>query len=66
MAGATARTPAIVSPDHADDFVVSELVASEAGAHSPFGTDVVFPLPVEKLFYTHPGPETRPNLADGR
>ncbi|MGN6605698.1 MAG: hypothetical protein ACTHMS_01620 [Jatrophihabitans sp.] len=63
MAGATERTPAIVSPAHPDDFVVSELLGSEAGAHSPFGPEMIFPLPVEKLHYVHPGPESRPNLA---
>jgi hypothetical protein len=47
------------------DFVVSELASDAAGAHSPFG-DLEFPLPVDKIFYKHPGPAERPNLADGR
>jgi hypothetical protein len=31
---------------------VSELVADRAGGPSPFGDDLVFPLPVEELTYT--------------
>lgn len=46
------------------DFRVSELVSDAAGAHSPFG-DTEFPMPLDKLIYTHPGPENRPRLADG-
>jgi hypothetical protein len=48
------------------DFHVSEFAADMAGSLSPFGSDLEFPLPVEKLRYTHPGPEARPHLADGR
>jgi hypothetical protein len=67
MAGTAPREPAIIlSGAHAEDFVVSELASSEAGAHSPFGPDVVVPLPFEKLQYKHPRPEDRPNLAEGR
>ena len=64
MAGTAPREPAIIT--HRDDFHVSELASSEAGATSPYGADVVFPLPVEKLFYRHPRPEDRPHLAEGR
>ena len=28
--------------------------------------DLEFPLPVDKIIYTHPGPADRPHLADGR
>ncbi|MDP9093548.1 MAG: hypothetical protein M3N95_11615 [Actinomycetota bacterium] len=48
------------------DFHVDELAADMAGPMSPFGPDAGFPLPVEQLRYRHPGPESRPNLADGR
>jgi hypothetical protein len=47
----------------AEEFHVSELAAENAGAMSPFGDDIEFPLPVETLGYTHPGPADRPNLA---
>jgi hypothetical protein len=45
-----------------DEFVVSELASENAGAHSPFG-DIKLPMPVGSFFYTHPGPDDRPNLA---
>lgn len=32
---------------------VSELVADRPAAPSPFGDDLTFPLPVERLKYTH-------------
>jgi succinate dehydrogenase / fumarate reductase iron-sulfur subunit len=32
---------------------VSELAADRPGGPSPFGDDVVFPLPVDELRYTH-------------
>ena len=31
----------------------------------PFG-DTEFPMPIDQLFYQHPTPDDRPNLADGR
>lgn len=48
------------------DFKVNELAADQAGGLSPFGPDREFPLPVEKIRYTHPGPADRPRLAGGR
>ncbi|HTZ45524.1 MAG TPA: hypothetical protein VMB79_16820 [Jatrophihabitans sp.] len=42
---------------------VNELLSNKAGSQSPFGDDVSFPLPVESLFYQHPGPDNRPHLA---
>jgi hypothetical protein len=33
---------------------VSELAFDKAGAASPFGDDITFPLPVEHLNYEHP------------
>lgn len=33
---------------------VSEFAFDRAGAASPFGDDLTFPLPVEQLSYQHP------------
>lgn len=38
---------------------VTELLSTNLGAHSPFGDDVRFPLPVEVLRYEHA--TARPN-----
>lgn len=68
MAGATARVPEPYRPSRVpviDDFVVSELAADSAGAMSPFGPDVEFPLPFDRISYRHPRPEDRPHLAGG-
>jgi hypothetical protein len=51
---------------HVGDFHVNELAADKAGALSPFGSDVEFPWPLDQIRYTHPRPEDRPHLADGR
>jgi hypothetical protein len=45
------------------EFHISEFAAEFAGGMSPFGDDVEFPLPVERLGYRHPGPADRPHLA---
>lgn len=42
---------------------VNELLAQNPGAQSPFGDDITFPLPVDRLFYEHPTAANRPNLA---
>jgi hypothetical protein len=42
---------------------VNELLSQKAGAQSPFGDDLTFPLPVQDLYYTHPSPAERPHLA---
>jgi hypothetical protein len=64
MAG---NTPQVRTAElQVSDFHVNELAADKAGAMSPFGTDLEFPLPVDRIRYTHPGPADRPNLADGR
>jgi hypothetical protein len=42
---------------------VNELLSNKPGSQSPFGDDITFPLPVESLYYSHPGPENRPHLA---
>jgi succinate dehydrogenase / fumarate reductase iron-sulfur subunit len=33
---------------------VSEFAADRAGAASPFGDDITFPVPPERLTYEHP------------
>jgi hypothetical protein len=33
---------------------VSEFAADRAGAASPFGDDITFPVPTERLSYEHP------------
>jgi hypothetical protein len=47
------------------DFRVNELAADQAGSLSPFGQELEFPLPVDRLLYTHPDEKARPNLAGG-
>lgn len=42
---------------------VTELVAEVQGGLSPFGEDVEFPLPMDKVAYRHPTAEDRPHLA---
>jgi hypothetical protein len=66
MAGATPRVPEPYLPYRAapiDDFHISEFATDSAGALSPFGPDVEFPLPLEQLSYKHPSPADRPHRA---
>ncbi len=42
---------------------VSEFAAERAGPLSPFGEDVEFPLPADKVAYIHPSDSDRPALA---
>ncbi len=42
---------------------VSEFAAERPGPLSPFGEDVEFPLPPDKVSYVHPSAEDRPKLA---
>ena len=42
---------------------VTELAAERPGPLSPFGEDVEFPLPPDKVAYVHPSAEDRPRLA---
>jgi hypothetical protein len=62
-APATNSQPVVL---HIGDFHVNELASDKAGALSPFGADIEFPLPLDQIRYTHPRPEDRPRLADGR
>lgn len=68
MASSNPRTPEQFRASEAqeDDFHVNELAADKAGAMSPYGTELEFPLALDKIRYTHPSPEDRPHLADGR
>lgn len=60
------NSPALTQEAHLTDFHVNELAADKAGAMSPFGPDLVFPLALDQIRYIHPSPEDRPHLADGR
>ncbi|HJQ01244.1 MAG TPA: hypothetical protein VJ851_06580 [Jatrophihabitans sp.] len=40
---------------------VNELLSNKPGSQSPFGDDIAFPLSVDHLFYSHPGPANHPN-----
>ncbi|WP_412540680.1 hypothetical protein R8Z50_33590 [Longispora sp. K20-0274] len=51
------RKAAIVKDGH---LPLNELLFDRAGAPSPFGEDVEFPLPVDDLSYTHPVEGTAP------
>jgi hypothetical protein len=42
---------------------VSELVAERPGPLSPFGEDVEFPLPPDKVAYVHPTAADKPAMA---
>jgi hypothetical protein len=63
MAGKAPKYPEETWPVAHPELAVSEFTAENAGAQSPFGDDLIFPLPVEKLRYTHPSPADKPNLA---
>lgn len=60
------ESPALTRVVHIGDFHVNELAADKAGAMSPFGSELVFPLPLDQIRYVHPSPEDRPHLAHGR
>jgi hypothetical protein len=59
----TSVTPAVGEgwQDSYGEHPVNEFLSQKPGPQTPFGDDVVFPLPLEHLFYHHPGPESRPN-----
>jgi hypothetical protein len=66
MAGAAPQVPELLQPYQApaeDDFHISEFATDHPGALSPFGPDVEFPLPLERLNYRHPTRAERPHLA---
>jgi hypothetical protein len=39
---------------------LTELTFDRAGAASPFGDDLAFPMPISELTYVHPHPDTAP------
>jgi|GEM_PF-1481235 len=68
MAGITPQDkphnqPQLSWEDTYPEHPVNELLSDKAGSQSPFGDDLSFPLPVENLYYRHPGPDNRPHLA---
>jgi hypothetical protein len=42
----------VVKPGH---LPVSEMFYDRAGAASPFGDELTFPLPADQIVYEHPG-----------
>ena len=60
MAESEHRERGIVPDGH---LPVTELAAERPGPLSPFGEDVEFPLPADKVSYVHPAEEDRPRLA---
>ena len=65
MSSSTPRLPEQYgsAPHVPIEFHISEFTSDMAGSLSPFGADDPFPLPLDKIIYTHPGPADRPNLA---
>jgi hypothetical protein len=66
MPGATPRLPELYQAPRGAataDFHVSELATDHAGAQSPFGADVEFPLPIDHLNYRHPTVDELPRRA---
>ncbi len=41
---------------------ISEFAAEVQGGLSPFGEDLEFPLPTDRISYRHPGAADRPHL----
>lgn len=42
---------------------LSEFASERSGPLSPFGEDVEFPLPPDKVEYVHPTAQDKPNMA---
>lgn len=61
MAGKPPKNPEDSWPTVYPELAVSEFAAEQTGAQSPFGDDIIFPLPVESLRYAHPTEADRPN-----
>ena len=57
---AAPRERSAVVPD--GHLPISEFAAEVQGGLSPFGEDVEFPLPVDRISYRHPSAEDRPHL----
>jgi hypothetical protein len=61
MAGKPPKHPEVTWPVAYPELAVSEFTAENTGAQSPFGDDINFPLPVERLRYAHPTAADLPN-----
>lgn len=61
MAGKAPKNAELTWPAEFPELAVSEFTAEHTGAQSPFGDDLVFPLPVDALRYSHPTPADVPN-----
>ena len=61
MAGKPPKNPEESWPVEYPELAVSEFTSIHTGAQSPFGDDIVFPLPVDALLYSHPTAADRPN-----
>jgi hypothetical protein len=61
MSGKPPKNPEETWPTVFPDLAVSEFTSEHTGAQSPFGDDVVLPVPVEHLRYAHPTRADRPN-----
>ncbi|SOD70445.1 hypothetical protein SAMN05892883_0144 [Jatrophihabitans sp. GAS493] len=62
MVGSSKKTVQPFRIDQDAEFHVDEFASNSAGAMSPFGDDVVFPLPLDKINYSHPTRANRPHL----
>ncbi len=61
MARKAPKNPEDSWPVEYPELAVSEFTAENTGAQSPFGDDIVFPLPVDRLRYAHPSSADLPN-----
>jgi hypothetical protein len=61
MAGRAPKNAEQTWPAAYPDLAVSEFTAEHTGAQSPFGDDLIFPLPIEDLRYAHPTRADLPN-----
>ena len=52
------RSRAYIVPE--GQLPLTEILFDRAGAASPFGDDLRFPLPVSELSYVHPSPDAPP------
>lgn len=62
-AAAADKRPVVPSRAHVvaeGHLPVSEFASDRAGAASPFGDDIRFPMPIERLTYTHPSEDAAP------
>jgi hypothetical protein len=64
MASAKKSTDVVVrskaKPAPAGNLPLTEFLFDRAGSASPFGDDLLFPLPISELTYVHPVPGAPP------